>query len=162
MIPSSANMLSNLEKFAAAHKKLPNATHAYLRREDGVTVDIPIAQAEFTIRNKHKWTFENLAVSDVVQSPRVNPWPSQKLSDIGQKETKPAAPEKPVEVPPKPSEEAKQLEQTPAPAEPTTPEPSTDGQAAPTTDQKPAETATPAAPAAAPAQPARSTRSRAK
>lgn len=121
MIPS--NVLPNLAKVEQLLKKTPNATHVYMRTDDGRPgyryVDIPLSQAEFTIRNKPNWTVENLAVSDVKHTPTQNMWPGTKISEIGKNKMEtPALPADaaPVEVPPKPSEEEKK-EEPAAPAD---------------------------------------------
>ena len=47
----------NLRKLTALKAKNPQMTHVYLKRhgKDGATVDIPVTQAEFTIKMWPKW-----------------------------------------------------------------------------------------------------------
>lgn len=146
MIPS--NVLSNLEKLKMLLKKEPKATHVYMEREDGTLVDIPLANVEFEIRNKPKWLVDSVAVSGVPYPGSVNPWPAQKISDIGKKEAA-AAEAAPVELPPKPSEEKKD-EGTASSGNAASP----DAAGTPAAPEPPAPVA-PVAPAAKPATPAK-------
>jgi hypothetical protein len=90
-----SNIEINLQKLAEIKRGQPKATHVYFRRvgKDGLIVDIPIEQAEFTIRQWPLWeiTASNKDMDEAVE---------QSIID---------APEPPVEVPPKPSESEKNV-----------------------------------------------------
>lgn len=92
-----SNVEANLKKLAEIKEKTPGATHIYLRRvdKDNMCVDIPIDQAEFTIRNKPAWLLEasNKQMDETVEKLFLDP-PSHPPMDNDHVD----------EVPPKPSE----------------------------------------------------------
>lgn len=91
------NKDQNRENLKTMLRGRPLSTHANFRRLDGVLVDVPLMNAEFTINQKPEWTLESLAG--------------------GQQEFTADAPEaEEIELPPKPSEEIH--EETPPDAPP--------------------------------------------
>lgn len=106
---NQSNIELNLAGLQQELKSTPAATHCLLRRQDGVLVDIPIDQAEATIRRHDDWVFEGVAV------PQIELAPPTVAAQSAQEEL-------PV-LPPLPSEEQPQLqsaepaESTPVPSE---------------------------------------------
>lgn len=84
------NVQDNLKKLADIKEKNPSATHVYLRRtdKDNAVVDVPIGQAEFTIRNRPQWELvaSNKQMDDEVEKlfrePIDNGSSSEPLLDI--------------------------------------------------------------------------------
>ena len=68
----SDNTQDNLDKLAEIKKSNPSATHVYMRRcdKDNMVVDIPMDQAEFTIRMRKFWKLEasNKQMDDAVEA----------------------------------------------------------------------------------------------
>lgn len=91
----STNVQENLEKLEYLKQRNPSATHVYMERDDHVTVDIPLAQAEFTIRQRPTWT--------LVSS---NKQMDDEVAKLFEEPSEPVILEEPevLEVPPKPSE----------------------------------------------------------
>lgn len=102
-----SKLTKNLELLASMRAKNPSATHVYVRRfKRGVDigwVDIPIEQAEQTLKQNPDWELlsSNKQMDDEVEQLFNEPAPAPKVDD--------------VELPPKPSEEAPAA---PAPATP--------------------------------------------
>lgn len=64
------NSTLNLEGLKHDLAENPAATHALLRRRDGVLVDVPLHNAEMTIRRHEDWVFEGVSVPQIELSVR--------------------------------------------------------------------------------------------
>lgn len=84
-----SNIDLNLQSLKEIQEENPATSHIYMRRDDGVMVDIPLGHAEFTIKNHPDWVVEGGAVPKIELA--VSPAES-------------ALDELPI-LPPKPSEE---------------------------------------------------------
>lgn len=102
---------TNIEKLEKLVEKTPDATHIYLRRPDGVSVDIPINTAAQTIKSHPDWKVEDLGEGDTPQhkSNLVKSDPNAIASDrtMTNEERAEARAKGEPAVPPKPSEEGK-------------------------------------------------------
>lgn len=87
-----SNIEANRGIIARLFHSTPDATHVWMRREDGVLVDIPLKNIEFTLNQFPLWRVESIASAHAA-SGRTFPQPDA-----------PSLPEKDIEVPPKPSE----------------------------------------------------------
>jgi len=63
-MPDTTKMQNNLKKLADLKAENPFSTHIYMRRPDGVSVDIPMDHADFTIRQNMDWDVEDAGVAD--------------------------------------------------------------------------------------------------
>lgn len=61
----TSNVELNLAALNDILAESPATTHVYLRRSDGVMIDIPLAHAEFTIRQHPDWMVEGGAVPQI-------------------------------------------------------------------------------------------------
>lgn len=59
----NSNIADNLNELFALKKANPDATHVYVIRDDGQTVDIPIFHAEISLRNHPLWRVEGVATA---------------------------------------------------------------------------------------------------
>jgi hypothetical protein len=64
-----SNIEKNLQMVRELKADNPAMTHIYLRRPDGVAVDIPLAQIEFTIRQRPEWIVAGLPAKVVFPKP---------------------------------------------------------------------------------------------
>lgn len=95
----SENYRNNLERINEIRRENPFATHVFFRRADNVTVDVPIAQAEFNANNHKEWIVEVERTLSAFGAPASAPARETVRADI------PASTGVDVEVPAKPSEE---------------------------------------------------------
>lgn len=107
----SNNVAENLEKLAHIRLKNPSTTHVYIRRcdKDDLVVDIPIEQAEFTIRNRPYWKLEasNKQMDDAVEKLFLEPEPVIHPEPIEPTVPEGTLPPYDITIPPKPSEKPK-------------------------------------------------------
>lgn len=71
---TTAKILAALETLKEIVQENPSITHIYFRRNDGVLVDVPVAQAELTAKNHPTWlicggSHTNVAISVAPNEP---------------------------------------------------------------------------------------------